>query len=67
MISPEDSYHLAGMETSDRDRHEARAEAEREAMEAKMREPLGSISGKAGRMERDSPLFFGTGDNPTLF
>lgn len=67
MITPQDSLNLLGMEASDSEREEARATAEREAMEARMREPLGSISSKAGRMERDSPLFYGSGDNPTLF
>jgi hypothetical protein len=31
------------------------------------RRPLDSISAKAGKMERNAPLFFGLGDNPILF
>ena len=34
---------------------------------AAMRQPRASISAKAGRMEREAPLFFGTGANPLLF
>lgn len=49
----------------------ARLEAEQRAtmkqLSEILRQPLGSISGKAGDMERDSPLFFGTGENPSLF
>lgn len=29
--------------------------------------PIDNISKKAGEMEREAPLFFGTGENPTLF
>lgn len=32
-----------------------------------MRLPLVTIDARTGAMERDSPLFFGTGDNPSLF
>jgi len=38
-----------------------------DVLSARWREPLGNISTKAGRIERDSPLFFGSGENPTLF
>ena len=38
-----------------------------EELTAEMRKPLGDISHRAGEMERRSPLFFGTGDNPSLF
>lgn len=48
-------------------RASAMAQSEGEALTAKLREPAGDVSAKAGRMERDSPLFFGKGDNPTLF
>jgi hypothetical protein len=36
-------------------------------MERILREPLGNVSRKAGQMEREAPLFFGTGENPDLF
>lgn len=52
---------------ADSERADALAEAQREAMERTMREPLGNISRKAGQIERESPLFFGAGSNPTLF
>jgi hypothetical protein len=45
----------------------AMAQSEGEKLAAKMREPVADISKEAGRIERESPLFFGTGDNPTLF
>jgi len=61
------SYSLPGMDTTEADRAEAKALAEREALEAKMREPLANIDRRTGDIERDSPLFFGTGNNPTLF
>ena len=46
--------------------HKNYEQAARE-MEAKMREPLARIDGKVGKLERESPLFFGTGQNPSLF
>jgi len=58
---------LAGMETADADREAARQLAQAEELTAAMRQPRASISAKAGRMEREAPLFFGTGDNPILF
>jgi hypothetical protein len=30
-------------------------------------QPLGNISAAAGELEREAPLFFGAGDNPSLF
>jgi hypothetical protein len=38
-----------------------------EQLTARMLEPLGDISRRAGEMERNGPLFIGTGSNPTLF
>ena len=58
---------LAGMETADTDRETARQLAQAEELTAAMRQPRASISAKAGRMEREAPLFFGTGANPILF
>jgi hypothetical protein len=55
------------MESADQDRAQARAEAEGAELSAEIRQPKGDISEAAGRMERSSPLFFGTGDNPSLF
>lgn len=66
-IQPEDSLTLPGMETADADREAARRVAEAAALTAAMRTPRGNISAKAGRMEKESPLFYGTGDNPVLF
>ena len=58
---------LPGCETADADRASALGLAQAEEMTAELRKPLGDVSGKAGRMEREAPLFFGQGDNPTLF
>ena len=55
------------MERADVERSEALARAQAEELTRIMREPLGNVDGKCGRIERDSPLFFGTGENPTLF
>lgn len=52
---------------ADSERADALAEAQREEMERTMRSPLANLSAAAGEMERESPLFFGTGNNPTLF
>lgn len=54
-----ESLSLAGMETADADRADAAGLAQAEEMTAKLLEPLGSIDAKAGRMEMDSPLFYG--------
>jgi hypothetical protein len=56
-----------GMETADADRAAAKGLAQADELSAQLRRPLTSISAKAGKMERDSPLFFGLGDNPILF
>ena len=58
---------LPGCETVDQDRAAAAGIAQAEALTAAMLTPRASISTKAGKMERHAPLFFGTGDNPTLF
>jgi hypothetical protein len=58
---------LPGLETVHRERVAAYAQATGEQLTAKMRTPKGNISESAGRIERDSPLFFGTGENPGLF
>ena len=66
-VRPEDSLSFAGLETVDMDRAEALAAAQAEELTAELRRPLGDVSRKAGDMERFAPLFFGSGDNPTLF
>lgn len=65
--NPIHSLALAGLETCDQDRASALAAQTAEELTAEMRRPLADISGKVGKMERDAPLFFGTGDNPSLF
>jgi hypothetical protein len=49
------------------DRADARAITEGEELTVEMRQPGRDVSKKAGRIERDSPLFYGKGDNPLLF
>ncbi len=66
-VRPEDSLTFAGLETCDEDRAKAAALSMREEMETRLRSTRGDISSKAGRMERESPLFFGTGDSPLLW
>jgi hypothetical protein len=66
-VRPEDSLTFAGLETCDEDRAKAAALSMREEMETRLRSTRGDISAKAGRMERESPLFFGTGDSPLLW
>lgn len=66
-IQPEDSLTFSGLETCDQDRAEAAALALREDMEARLRSSRGDISARSGKMERRSPLFFGTGDSPCLW
>ena len=58
---------LPGLEDADKARTEARSMAEAYDLTQRMSEPGRDISRTSGEMERNSPLFFGTGDNPTLF
>lgn len=58
---------FAGMGDVAKDRAEARAVSEGQEFTAKLLEPGRSISAKAGKMERESPLFYGSGENPTLW
>ena len=60
-----ESLALPGCESADADRAEALGIAQADELTAELRKPLADISGKAGRMEREAPLFFGQGDNPT--
>lgn len=63
---PVESHTFAGMETAVTEQAQAAAVQQAEELTARLLEPLGDISGKAGRLEEDSPLFFGK-INPTLF
>jgi hypothetical protein len=58
---------LAGCEKVARERAEAFAAAEGERLTARLRSARGDVSARAGEIERESPLFFGTGENPGLF
>lgn len=62
-----DSHTFAGMEDAVSLQDHAAAVYSGEELAARMRELGANISGKAGEMERKSPLFYGTGDNPSLF
>lgn len=64
---PVQSHTFAGMETAVAEQLHAAAVQAGEDLTAQMLEPLADISARAGEMERKSPLFFGTGDNPGLF
>lgn len=62
------SYHNLELFTdADRERETMRQLAEAEELTAKMRRPKADVSKAAGILERESPLFFGTGANPGLF
>jgi hypothetical protein len=58
---------LPGMEGSDQAAAEALAIAQAEELSEIMRTAKADISGRAGELERNSPLSYGTGENPTLF
>ena len=66
-VRPEDSLTFAGLETCDSDRKEALGIAQAEKLTELLRSSLRDISARVGDLERNSPLFFGTGDNPSLF
>jgi len=65
--SPLHTYTLPGFQDVLGTREQAKAEAIGEELTARMRQPIKNISHKAGNIERDAPLFYGTCDNPTLF
>ena len=65
--TPIESHILDGMSQHVEAQAEAVAELSGEELSAKLREPMASIDRKAGEMEREAPLFFGTGENPSLF
>jgi hypothetical protein len=58
---------MPGMEAAEMEREEARGLMERMDLEERMRTVKADISAKAGEMERNAPLFYGTGSHPTLF
>jgi hypothetical protein len=62
-----ESHTLPGMESTVAQQKHAAAVQQAEDLGAAMRQPKADVSGKAGEMEREAPLFFGTGDNPSLF
>jgi hypothetical protein len=66
-VSQPESLALPGFDAALQEKFEAQAKATADELNRILREPLGNISHNAGNIERDSPLFFGTGDNPTLF
>ena len=66
-VKPVDSRILDGMSGHVEAQAEAVAELSGEELTSKLLEPIASIDRKAGEMERESPLFFGTGENPALF
>lgn len=60
--------HLGDLfEGTDEERENRRAEVQREEMEARLGSVRGDISAASGEMERNSPLFYGSGSNPVLF
>lgn len=56
---------LPGMEAVEQEAEEARQQAEAAELTARLLEPRQSIDEKVGKLERESPLFNGTGDNST--
>jgi len=58
---------LPGMEIHVEAQEQAAAVYSGEELTAKLLEPKADISRKAGEIERNSPLFFGTGANPSLW
>jgi hypothetical protein len=66
-MKPVDSHTLPGMETAVTEQATAAAIQTAAELTARLLETRPTIDKQAGRMERHSPLFYGTGDNPTLF
>jgi hypothetical protein len=58
---------LPGFEEAVRERERVRGEDQRRLLTEEMRRPGGNIDRAAGEMERNSPLFFGKGEQPSLF
>ena len=57
---------LPGLEKAEPEREEARGLFERMELEERMRTVKADISAKAGDMERNAPLFYGTGSTTLL-
>jgi hypothetical protein len=55
------------MEHAQAERILAQADATFAMLTGLMRRPLKTIDAETGRMERESPLFFGKGENPSMF
>jgi hypothetical protein len=66
-VKQPESLALPGFDAALQEKFEAQAKATADELNRILREPLGNISHNAGNIERDSPLFFGSGSNPTLF
>ena len=64
---PVESHTFAGMAEAVSLQQEAAAVYTAEELTKRLLEPGQSISKRAGEMERNAPLFHGTGDNPSLF
>jgi hypothetical protein len=64
---PVESHILPGMEAAALVAREEAAVSLGNSLTARLLEPLGNIDFQAGEMERNGPLFVGTGSNPTLF
>lgn len=58
---------FAGMETAVEEQSKAAMIYTAEELTKRLLEPRQSIDKKSGEMERNAPLFHGTGDNPSLF
>jgi hypothetical protein len=58
---------LPGIEAAASKGEEARLSAEAAELRARLLEPRPSIDEKVGKMDRESPLFDGTGDDPKLW
>ena len=66
-IKPVSSHTLAGMAQAVIAQELAAAAQAGEELTKAMQQVKSDVSRRAGEMERESPLFFGTGDNPSLF
>jgi hypothetical protein len=64
---PVESHTFAGMETAVEEQSKAAALYTAEELTKRLLEDRQSIDRAAGEMERNAPLFFGQGDNPSLF
>jgi hypothetical protein len=65
-VKPVESLTFDGMAEDVRLHTEAAGEYQAEELTGKLLEPLGNINSRAGKMEAESPLFYGK-VNPTLF